>query len=107
MAKMAIKQKRKLPPSTAVVTQSNELVLARYSLPVSDDALLMTVIAKIQPGDTKLTVYPSPLPNLLIFWYIQKFGLRRNEIHQQVIVEPSGTIKKQDGGVTNTLGGIR
>ncbi|MGB5599050.1 MAG: replication initiation protein, partial [Thiothrix litoralis] len=55
------KQNRKLPPSTAVVTQSNDLVSARYALPLGEMRLLFTVISKIQPDDTKLTVYRIPV----------------------------------------------
>lgn len=61
MTKIATKQSRKLPPSTAVVTQSNELVSARYALPLGEMRLLFTVISKVQPGDTKLTVYRIPI----------------------------------------------
>ncbi len=61
MTKVLPKSKRKLPPSTAVVTQSNELVSARYALPLGEMRLLFTVISKVQPGDTKLTVYRIPI----------------------------------------------
>ena len=61
MTKIVTKQKRKLPPSTAVVTQSNDLVSARYALPLGEMRLLFTVISKIQPDDTKLTVYHIPI----------------------------------------------
>ena len=61
MIKAETKRKRKLPPSTAIVTQSNELVSARYALPLGEMRLLFTVIAKIQPTDTKLTVYRIPI----------------------------------------------
>ena len=61
MTKIVTKQKRKLPPSTAIVTQSNDLVSARYALPLGEMRLLFTVISKIQPDDTKLTVYHIPI----------------------------------------------
>lgn len=67
MAKIPTKQKRKLPPSTAVVTQSNELVSARYALPLGEMRLLFTVISKIQPSDTKLTVYRIPIAEFADF----------------------------------------
>ena len=103
MAKMAIKQKRKLPPSTAVVTQSNELVLARYSLPVSEMRLLMTVIAKIQPGDTKLTVYPVPIAEFADF-----LGISKSSAYDEMkyisksLLSRVVTIKKQNGGELQT-----
>ena len=70
---------RKLPPSTAVVTQSNELVLARYSLPVSEMRLLMTVISKIQPTDTKLTVYRIPVGEFAEF-----LGVDKNSAYREI-----------------------
>jgi plasmid replication initiation protein len=67
MVKTARKQARKLPPSTAIVTQSNDLVSARYALPLGEMRLLFTVIAKIQPTDTKLTVYRIPIAEFADF----------------------------------------
>ena len=67
MTKNVTKQRRKLPPSTAVVTQSNELVSARYALPLGEMRLLFTVISKIQPEDTKLTVYHIPVAEFADF----------------------------------------
>ena len=103
MAKMVKKQKRKLPPSTAIVTQSNELVLARYSLPVSEMRLLMTVIAKIQPGDTKLTVYPVPIAEFADF-----LGISKSSAYDEMkyisksLLSRVVTIKKQNGGELQT-----
>lgn len=103
MAKIPIKQKRKLPPSTAVVTQSNELVLARYSLPVSEMRLLMTVIAKIQPNDTKLTVYHVPIAEFADF-----LGISKSSAYDEMryisksLLSRVVTIKKQNGGELQT-----
>ena len=103
MAKMPTKQKRKLPPSSAVVTQSNELVLARYSLPVSEMRLLMTVIAKIQPNDTKLTVYPVPIAEFANFLRIDKnSAYREMQYISHSLLSRVVTIKKQDGGILQT-----
>ena len=103
MAKMAIKQKRKLPPSTAVVTQSNELVLARYSLPVSEMRLLMTVIAKIQPSDTKLTVYPVPIAEFADFLHVDRnSAYREMQYISHSLLCRVVTIQKQNGGVWQT-----
>jgi hypothetical protein len=103
MAKLATKQKRKLPPSTAVVTQSNELVLARYSLPVSEMRLLMTVIAKIQPNDTKLTVYPVPIADFADFLHVDKnSAYREMQYISHSLLSRVVTIKKPDGGVLQT-----
>jgi hypothetical protein len=103
MAKTAIKQKRKLPPSTAVVTQSNELVLARYSLPVSEMRLLMTVIAKIQPDDTKLTAYHVPIADFADF-----LGISKSSAYEEMkyishsLLSRVVTIKRPNGGVLQT-----
>ncbi|OQX06067.1 MAG: hypothetical protein BWK73_31870 [Thiothrix lacustris] len=103
MAKVVVQQKRKLPPSTAVVTQSNELVLARYSLPVSEMRLLMTVISKIQPTDTKLTVYPIPIADFADF-----LGISKSSAYDEMkyisksLLGRVVTIKKQNGGELQT-----
>ena len=59
MTKISTRKKSK--PSSAIVTQSNELVSARYALPLGEMRLLFTVISKVQPEDTKLTVYQIPI----------------------------------------------
>ena len=103
MTKILPKRKRKLPPSTAVVTQSNELVLARYSLPVSEMRLLMTVIAKIQPTDTKLTVYPVPIGEFADF-----LGVSKSSAYDEMkyisksLLSRVVTIQKQNGGELQT-----
>ena len=103
MSKIPTKQKRKLPPSTAVVTQSNELVLARYALPVSEMRLLMTVISKIQPGDTKLTVYPIPIADFAEFLHVDKnSAYREMKYISKSLLSRVVTIKKQNGGELQT-----
>ena len=103
MTKVLPKSKRKLPPSTAVVTQSNELILARYSLPVSEMRLLMTVIAKIQPTDTKLTVYPVPIGEFADF-----LGVSKSSAYDEMkyisksLLSRVVTIQKQNGGELQT-----
>ena len=72
MVKEVRKQKRKLPPSSAVVTQSNELVSARYSLPLGEMRLVLTIMSKVQPGDTKLTVYRIPVAEFADFLGVAK-----------------------------------
>lgn len=69
---MATKWRRKLPPSTAIVTQSNELVSARYALPLGEMRLLFTVMSKVQPTDTKLTVYRIPVAEFADFLGVAK-----------------------------------
>lgn len=70
--KVARKQKRKLPPSSAIVTQSNDLVSARYALPLGEMRLLFTVMSKVQPADTKLTVYRIPVAEFADFLGVAK-----------------------------------
>ena len=72
MLKEVRKQKRKLPPSSAVVTQSNDLVSARYSLPLGEMRLLFTVMSKVQPSDTKMTVYHIPVAEFADFLGVAK-----------------------------------
>ena len=79
MTKIVTKQNRKLPPSTAVVTQSNDLVSARYALPLGEMRLLFTVISKIQPDDTKLTVYRIPVAEFADF-----LGVDRNSAYREM-----------------------
>ena len=99
MVKKLTTQKRKLPPSTAIVTQSNDLVLARYSLPVSEMRLLMTVISKIQPEDTKLTTY-----HIHIADFADLLGVSRSSAYEEMkyisksLLSRVVTIKKQNGG---------
>jgi hypothetical protein len=62
-----ISAKNKKSSSSAIVTQSNELVSARYALPLGEMRLLFTVISKVQPDDTKLTVYRIPVAEFADF----------------------------------------
>lgn len=79
MSNSAPKRRRKLPPSTAIVTQSNDLVSARYALPLGEMRLLFTVISKIQPTDTKLTVYHIPVGEFADF-----LGVRRDSAYSEM-----------------------
>ena len=79
MTNTEMKRKRKLPPSTAIVTQSNELVSARYALPLGEMRLLFTVISKVQPADTKLTVYRIPIGEFADFLGVAR-GSAYNEM---------------------------
>ncbi|SJM90824.1 replication initiation protein [Crenothrix polyspora] len=54
---MAKDKKKLLPPSSLIVTQSNKLVEARYSLPLGEQRLILSMIAKIQPDDADFTEY--------------------------------------------------
>ncbi len=53
-----IKRKKKaLLPSSFVVTQSNDLVEARYNLPLAEQRLVLTMISRIQPEDEDFKPY--------------------------------------------------
>jgi plasmid replication initiation protein len=70
MTKVSARKKSK--PSSAIVTQSNELVSARYGLPLGEMRVLFTVISKVQPDDTKLTVYHIPVAEFADFLGVDK-----------------------------------
>jgi plasmid replication initiation protein len=74
-----IPAKKKKQSSSAIVTQSNELVSARYALPLGEMRLLFTVISKIQPDDTKLTVYRIPVAEFAEF-----LGVDKNSAYREV-----------------------
>ena len=67
-----IPARKKKPLSSAIVTQSNDLVSARYALPLGEMRLLFTVISKIQPADTKLTTYRIPVAEFADFLGVAK-----------------------------------
>ena len=77
MTKISARTKSK--PSSAIVTQSNELVSARYALPLGEMRLLFTVISKVQPEDTKLTVYRIPVAEFAEF-----LGVDKNSAYREV-----------------------
>lgn len=70
--KIAVGRKKKLPPSTAILTQSNDLVSARYSLPLGEMRLVFTVMSKVQPMDSQLTVYRIPVAEFADFLGVSK-----------------------------------
>ena len=51
------KKKKKPPLSSLIVTQSNELVEARYNLSLGEQRLVMVMIAQIQPNDEDFKPY--------------------------------------------------
>jgi plasmid replication initiation protein len=64
---MPKKKKKILPPSSLVVTQSNQLVEARYNLPLSEQRLILTMIARIQPEDEDFKPYKIPIKEFAEF----------------------------------------
>lgn len=60
-------KKKKLLPFSSIVTQANQLVSARYSLPLAEQRLLLTMIAKIQPEDEDFKPYRISVSELAEF----------------------------------------
>jgi len=70
---MVRKSKKKgLLPSSSIVTQANELVSARYTLPLAEQRLVLTMIAKIQPDDCDFKPYRISVSELAEFLGIDK-----------------------------------
>ena len=51
------KKKQKVLPNSLIVTQANELVEARYNLPLGEQRLVLTMISRIQPDDADFKPY--------------------------------------------------
>jgi hypothetical protein len=70
---MARQKKKKIsPPSSLIVTQSNQLVEARYNLPLAEQRLILTMIARIQPDDEDFKPYRISIRELAEFMGIDK-----------------------------------
>lgn len=67
-----VKIKRKPLPASLIVTQANELVSARYTLPLAEQRLILTMIAKIQPDDEDFKPYRIGISELAEFMGIDK-----------------------------------
>lgn len=71
------KKKKKLLPSSSIVSQSNKLVSSRYTLPMSEQRLVLTMIAKIQPEDEDFKPYKISVKDLAEFLGIDKSSAYR------------------------------
>ncbi len=69
---MAKSKKKKLLPASAIVTQSNALVSARYTLPLGEQRLVLTMIARIQPDDEDFKPYKISIGELAEFLGVDK-----------------------------------
>jgi hypothetical protein len=72
------KKKKKLLPASSIVTQSNELVSARYILPLGEQRLLLTMIARIQPDDEDFKPYRIGIAEFADF-----LGIARGSAYQE------------------------
>jgi len=61
------KLKKKLLPSSLIVTQSNHLVEARYNLTLGEQRLILAMISKIQPDDEDFKPYKVSIGELADF----------------------------------------
>jgi len=66
------KLRKKQIPASLIVTQANELVTARYTLPLAEQRLILTMIAKIQPEDEDFKPYLISIGELADFMGIDK-----------------------------------
>lgn len=66
------KQKKRLLPKSLIVTQSNQLIQARYNLPLAEQRLVLTMISKIQPDDEDFKPYRISVGELAAFLGVDK-----------------------------------
>jgi hypothetical protein len=65
-------KKKKILPQSLIVTQSNQLVQARYNLPLGEQRLVLTMISKIQPDDEDFKPYRISVSELAEFLGIDR-----------------------------------
>ena len=63
---------KKILPSSLIVTQANELISARYALPLVEQRLVLTMIARIQPDDEDFKEYKVSIKELSDFIGVDK-----------------------------------
>ncbi len=64
--------KKKSLPSSSIVTQANGLVTARYTLPLAEQRLILTMISRIQPDDEDFKPYRISVGELAEFIGVAK-----------------------------------
>ena len=67
-----------VPLSSLIVTQSNKLVEARYNLPLGEQRLILTMIARIQPDDEDFKEYRIDVKEFSDF-----LGIDRNSVYRE------------------------
>ena len=72
-------KKKKCLPSSLTVTQSNKLVEARYNLPLSEQRLVMTMIASIRLEDEDFKEY-----RISVIDFADFLGIDRNSAHREL-----------------------
>ena len=66
------KKKKKSLPNSLIVTQANNLVEARYNLPLGEQRLVLTMIARIQPDDEDFKPYRISVAEFAEFLDVDK-----------------------------------
>ena len=61
------KIKKKSLPNSLIVTQSNQLVEAKYNLPLAEQRLILIMISRIQPDDEDFKPYRISVSELAEF----------------------------------------
>jgi len=75
---MAKLKKKSYLPSSLIVTQSNKLVEARYNLPLGEQRLILTMIARIQPDDEDFKEYRINVKEFADF-----LGIDNNSVYRE------------------------
>ena len=73
-----MKNNKKNFPSSLVVTQSNQLVEARYNLSLGEQRLILAMIAQIQPQDDDFKPY-----QISIAEFARYIGISKNSMYQE------------------------
>lgn len=73
-----IKKKKKLLPSSLIVTQSNQLIEARYSLPLGEQRLILAMLSRIQPSDEDFKEY-----RISISEFAEFMGIDKNHVYTE------------------------
>ena len=70
--------RQKKQPSSLIVTQSNQLVESRYNLSLSEQRLILAMIAQIQPDDEDFKPYQISISDFANF-----LGITKNSMYQE------------------------
>lgn len=71
------RKKKGLLPTSLIVTQSNQLVEARYNLPLAEQRLILTMISRIQPDDEDFKPYQISVAELADFLGVDRASAYR------------------------------
>lgn len=72
------RKKKKPLPNSLIVTQANELVEARYSLPLGEQRLILTMLSHIQPNDDDFKEY-----RISINEFAEYMGIDKNHVYDE------------------------